>query len=94
MLSGHAPLISWVAANDVMVTAQLAQRPNIPPHYGNSSIEQKLGLVKGTHRLAGPDFPQPAPSRAAAVVDAVADEPAVQLRTTPRTCCESSPSSS
>jgi hypothetical protein len=29
-----------------MVTAQLAQRPKIPPHYGNSSIEQKLSLVK------------------------------------------------
>jgi len=29
-----------------MVTAQLVQRPNIPPHYGNSSIEQKLGLVR------------------------------------------------
>lgn len=45
-LSGHAALAAWVAGNDVMVTAQLAQRPNIPAHYGNSSIEQKLGLVK------------------------------------------------
>ena len=44
--SGHQPLVAWVAANDAMVTAQLVQRPNIPPHYGNSSIEQKLGLVR------------------------------------------------
>jgi hypothetical protein len=45
-LSDYSPLTAWVATNDVMVTAQLAQRPKIPPHYGNSSIEQKLSLVK------------------------------------------------
>ena len=45
-LSKHAPLIAWVSANDATVTTQLTQRRHIPPHYGNSSIEQKLALLK------------------------------------------------
>jgi len=44
-LANHKRLVDWVQKNDKMVTTQLVNRPQLPPHYGNSSIETKLRLV-------------------------------------------------